>query len=328
MIEVRRWSGGKITQSGVWSDVPIELYHGDICDGPSVSSSGLRTIFYESPAHYYRDSYLNPLREPQKVSDAFIFGRGCHHLLLGESDFRRFFVIRPETYPDTKNPLSYFDSPQASLYPQRAWSSAATWCKGWLLDAWMSDLTVLTQGDIKAIRGMAQSMAQEPLIQQGILNGLIEHSFFWQDEETGVWLKWRPDAIPTSDLAFADLKSTVSVRDEDLERAVGAYGYHAQAALGAEACRAVLGRDMDSFSLVFCEKAPPHCVRVKTVRPADVDLGVRQNRAAMRTFAKCVETGEWMGPGGKQHDAEYMGLTPWAYGKIESRITEMERQLA
>ena len=311
MIQATPWDGQKITAPGVYSGVPIEAYHGDICDGPSISSSGLRTIFYESPAHYYVDSYLNPEREEKPTSQAFLFGRAAHHLLLGEAGFRQRFIVRPETYgPDDK-----------------PWNGNANICKDWLADAAGKGLIVLTPNDIKMIRGMAKSLSQEPLIQSGILNGLIEHSFFWKDPETGIWLKWRPDAVPTDDMDFSDLKTTVSVEDEALERSVGDYGYCAQGALGAEACNTVLGRPMESFSLVFVEKTPPHCVRVKTVKPVDIEMGLEQNRAALRLFARALETGKWLGPSGEQGDAEFIGLSPRAASRCQYRIDQINRML-
>jgi hypothetical protein len=40
-----QWIGGKITKPGVYVGVPIGFYHGHPCEGPSRSSSGLRTIW-------------------------------------------------------------------------------------------------------------------------------------------------------------------------------------------------------------------------------------------------------------------------------------------
>jgi hypothetical protein len=54
-------------------------------------------------------------------------------------------------------------------------------------------MTVLLPGQIEIIRGMHASLQAHPLITGGILDGAIEHSLIWQDEETGIWLKARGD---------------------------------------------------------------------------------------------------------------------------------------
>ena len=88
----------KITEPGVY-DVSIDRYHSQICDGPSISSSGIRALL-RSPAHYWRTSDLNPARVEEDDKEAFILGRAAHHLLLGEKEFSRQFVIRPDEAPD------------------------------------------------------------------------------------------------------------------------------------------------------------------------------------------------------------------------------------
>jgi hypothetical protein len=53
---------------------------------------------------------------------------------------------------------------------------------------------------------------------------------------------------------------------------------------------------MQSWSLVFVEKAPPYCVRVVQLKPPDIDLGERLNRMALRAIARGIKTKEWPGP--------------------------------
>jgi hypothetical protein len=309
-MNVTLFNGEPVSTPGVIRGLPIDLYHGDCCAGPSISSSGLRTVFQASPAHYFADSYLNPEREPPEPKEAFIFGRAAHHLLLGEAEFNRHFVIRPEKIGDQK------------------WNANATVCKEWLNHCLDQGLTVLTPAQIEAIRGMSRGLAEHPMVRAGILNGLIEHSIIWQDKETGVWLKVRPDAIPTSDLDFSDLKSCADISDDGLEKAIGERGYHVQGALVGMACREVLERPMNSFSLVFSEKTKPHCARVKTLKPADLELGELQVRIALRMFARCLDRGIWPGPGGEQSDAEFVEIKPFHRTRIEHRLAVLEQELA
>lgn len=309
-MKIIQWSGDLISAPGIYAGIPMDAYHGQLTVGPSISSSGLRTIFYESPRHYFRDSYLNPNRKDRSDSSAFAFGRAAHHLLLGESHFSKHFVLRPAEVAGAP------------------WQSNRLPCRRWIIDQRAAGLTVVTEAEMDAIRGMAESLASEPLVQAGILNGLIEHSFVWQDAKTGVWLKWRPDAVPTDSMDFSDLKTTTSVRHQDLERAIANYGYHLQGALGALACEALLGQPMNSFSLVFVEKTDPWCVRTKTIRESDIALGRRCIAAALTAFRSGLDTGVWQGPGGTQTDTEYSGVPEWAHTSASYRIEELEGETA
>lgn len=294
----------KISKPGIYDGVPMDAYHGDLCVGPSVSSSGLRTIFTESPAHYFVDSYLNPNREPQTDTDAFVLGRAAHHLLLSEDAFSTLFVMRPDR----------FDS----------WRTVES--KKWRAEQEAAGRTVLLPAQIEKIRGMARSLADHPLVAAGILNGAIEQSLVWKDKETGLWLKSRPDAIPNDSGDVADLKTTASFGFA-LDRDISKYRYDLQAALTGMAFREVLKRQMESFSFVFVGKDAPHCVEILTLSKDDIAAAELDLRAAIRTFAWCVEHNHWFGPGGTQNDARYVHLSEYAKKDAEYRREFLTREI-
>jgi hypothetical protein len=313
MINSIRWDGKPITRPGVYSRLPLDEYHrGDICDGPSVSSSTLRTVWNFSPAHAWSHSPLNP----QRVEEADVaarnwrnVGRAAHHLLTAEIGFADQFAVRPETVGGKK------------------WHGNLTEAKDWLAARKREGKTVLTPADVGAIKGMAVSIGACSLVQAGALNGLIERSFFWKDTETGLWLKARPDAIPSDSGDFTDLKTTRSVQYLDLQKSIADYGYHQQAALVLEGALA-LGIEATSFSLIWVEKTPPYCVRVTTIKDDDLARGAQQNRIALRTFADCLASGVWPGPGDDRDDAEYVGLPDWSKKQIDDRLKLQLREAA
>jgi len=303
---LRLAEGAKIDRPGVW-DLTMAQYHSDICAGPSISSSGLRTIWAQSAAHYFYTSPYNPTPPEPEERPHFSLGRAAHHLLfLGRKGFDEEFVTRPSQWRDWRT------------------KEAQLWREAALADG----KTVITDTELEHIAGMARSLAAHPLVKAGILDGYVERSLIWRDRATGVWLKSRPDNIPWSGLDVADLKTTTSVATEDLRRTLGVYGYHAQGALVGMAFREVLQREMQSFSLVFVEKAPPYCVRVVTVKPDDLERGEKQIRAAAATFAECCATGRWPGPGGDQQDAEWLDIPEWSRKSIDDRLTLIEMEQA
>jgi hypothetical protein len=298
--------GQKIAESGVWA-LSMAQYHSDICDGPSVSNSGLKTIWDESPAHYWCRSYLNPARiEETEERPHFSLGRAAHHLLfLGRKGFDEEFVTRPEQWSDWRS------------------KDAKLWREAALADG----KTVITDSELELIAGMARSLAAHPLVKAGVLDGYVERSLVWKDQ-TGVWLKSRPDCIPNDSGDGADLKTTTSVRTDDLRRSIAAFNYPMQGALTAMAFENVLKRQLQTFSLVFVETKPPHCVRVVTIKPDDIERGLKQVRAAVNTFAECWASGRWPGPGGEQQDAEFLDVPEWARKSIDDRITLYELENA
>src|SRR5262245_28398644 len=95
-LKFTRWNGGSIGRSGLYENLTLEQYHSrDVCDGISISSSALRTIFSESPAHYWAGSVYNRDRVEDEPSRAMIIGRATHHLMMGEPYFAEVFRRAP-----------------------------------------------------------------------------------------------------------------------------------------------------------------------------------------------------------------------------------------
>lgn len=288
----------QITADGVYR-VSLDRYHNDLSlfDGPSISSSGLRTIFNQSAAHYWCTSPMNPERVIPKEEAHFILGRAAHHLLLGEDAFSTLFIVRPEKWD--------------------SWRTNDA--KAWKSDQENAGRTVLIPQQIEIIRGMAKSLSQNALVRVGLLNGEVEQSLVWKDKETGIYCKSRPDCIPNDSGDVADLKTTTDVGYDELSRTIGMCGYHMQAALVGEGFKTVFKRPMTSFSLCFVEKEPPYCVRVVTLKDCDLQRGAKANRAALRIFADCLEKGVWPGPGDAD-EASFIEIPVWMQTRIDKEL--------
>jgi hypothetical protein len=294
--------GQLITQTGAYA-LTMDQYHSQICDGPSISSSGLRTIWAQSPAHFYEASPLNPNRAEPEEKQHFSIGRAAHFLLLeGREGFDQQFAVRPAQWAD--------------------WRTADA--RKWRADALKAGLTVITEDDLANVAGMARSLGRHPLVQAGILDGEVERSLVFRHEETGVWLKSRPDCIPSSCRDGSDLKTTVSVSTQSLQRTIEDYDYPMQGALVSMAFEAVLGTVLEAFTLVFVEKTAPWCVRIVTLTPEDMVRGRMQVDAATRIFAACCETGEWPGPGDNQQDAEYLAMREFKRRAVDERLEALK----
>lgn len=256
----------KIDANGLY-DISMEVYHGDCCAGPSVSGSGLVKIEKASLSHYWWDSYHNPQREPMDTT-ALSFGRAAHAWILGEPEFNKYFVISP--YDD-------FRSKEA-----RAWRDSQT-------------RTIVKTSDFEAIKAMHKSVFKTPLIQNAFVDGRPEMSLIWKDDETGLWLKARPDWLPNRVPFVPNFKTTRSARPQDFQRQAYDLGYHQGAALTIEGLKKVLGWTSASYYFVAQEKVAPYVAGIFIMRDTDIEWGALQNRRALRKLAKALDAGEWPG---------------------------------
>jgi hypothetical protein len=305
-LTVRKWDGKPITKPGWVSGIPIERYHSaGLCDGPSVSSSNLRTCWSKSAKHMFAQWCENPDAEPREVTRNMILGSAAHHLLLGEDGFKLKFVAQPETYRDVKTAV------------EKPWTYQANVCKEWRAKQEDAGKTVVTVKELKSVVQMAKSLALEPLVNDGLLTGHIECSGFWKDEETGLWIKVRPDVIPPTDDTYVDLKTAAEVTTPALQSSIRSYGYMQQGALIGEVCEN-LNLPFAAFMLMFIETSSPYCARTVPLVPEDLGRGRQMNRSALREIKRSIEAGHWMGPGeGELHE---LGISTDERGRIDARL--------
>lgn len=306
--------GEQITQPGIYN-VPIRRYHHDphLFPGHSVSSTGLRRILGKSPKHYWAHCVHNPNRIEHKGSEALRFGRGVHSFLLERdlpaSDFALSVFEdmqsnegKSKKWKEDIESTDVLGNKSVKIVTRTGWIDEAgnkyksylEYKKLWKAMAEWADLTIITQKDIQVFRDMAIELHKDPMIQNGLLDGEVEKTIAWQDPSTGIWIKIRPDVVP-SDAIIADYKAQKSADPKDINKSISEYGYDMQLALFQEGIARVMGKVIDSCVLVAQEKIKPYVHQVAPVDSNTLWWGARQNRKALDKLAHCIETGEFIG---------------------------------
>ena len=316
--------GEQITQPGIY-EVPIRRYHHDpnLFPGHSVSSTGLRRILNLSPKHYWAHCVHNPNRIPSKTSEALRFGKGVHSFLLERKLSPQEFAICPfkdwntnekkeMTWRETIETEDVLGEKSVKVLTQKGWKDEngnkfknyLEYKKMWKAFAEWADLTIITEKDIAKFKDMALALSDDPVIRDGLFDGEVEKTIVWQDPQTGIWVKIRPDVVP-SDKIMADYKSVRSAKPVDVDKSISEYGYDMQMALFQEGISRVLGKTIESAVLVPQEKEPPHVHEISVIDPNTLWWGARQNRKALDKLGACLEAGEFggytEGPATSQH---------------------------
>lgn len=240
-------------------DIPNGVYH---ADRSCVSSTGLKAALV-SGAHYM--AYLNGSNKetPAKRLGSLFHAR----------------VLEPDVYA-----LEYAVAPvgdrREKAYKEFALQNA--------------DRIVITPEEAALAENVADSIATHSGADALLRGALIEHTFIWQDEETGVWCKIRPDALNlnVADGICVDLKSTTDVGMDAFKFTIRKYSYDLSAAFYLEGLRVCFGRDFDFGFLPFEKEAP--FGRALYGAPENMLLrGRRMFRQALRNIAQWRKTGEY-----------------------------------
>jgi hypothetical protein len=295
-----------ITKPGAYSAdaVPIEAYHGnEICPGPSISASGLKLIRAKSPLHYWHQSPLNPNRPAQPEKRHFAIGKAVHDVLLLGDRWPSAYHITPPGFS------------RAAKVQQAAAIAAAD-------EAQSEGRTVLTSDDAATVRAMAASLRSNTFAAAALANGEPEVTLVWQDNETGVWCRARPDFLPYKRKIIPDVKTAADGSPAAFAKAIGNFGYHIAAAHYMAGIEAIYGERPTNWLHAVIETPAPHVVSLYELPPESIDVGEDERRRALRTFADCLAADRWPG---YATDVMPVGLSSWA---LKSHETMLEKEAA
>lgn len=309
---------GQVTEPGAYR-MSMDLYHSQrVCLGPSVSSTGLRKAALQSPHAFWKTWDGNPDRYPEKeVSDSLILGRAAHCLILGDEVFEDNFVYVPEDAPHRPTITQIKAFARDGVWSEAAKEGAVWWEA---FDKKAKGRMELKAEQVQRIQYMAENLAANPLCVELLKSDLIEISMIWQDEQTGLWVKSRPDCIPSNGYDFGDLK-TFAPKGSNLilaaQRATTDHGYAMQMALAVMGAEQVFGSTATECGLCFVSTAEPYEAIPIRIDADSLYWARVLCRDGLNRIAEGLKSNEWPGIGAD--------LTTYSFPpSMSARFAEMQ----
>jgi len=285
---------------GIYDGLPNEVYHGDCCEGPSISSTGIKACL-KDPFTYWQTSPLNPeyarkeAEAKRKVAEAgappppaskftrFATGSAAHLMLLEPDLVSQGIAVVPEDMLASNGALS---------------TKAA---KAFVQEQAEAGRVVLKPEEWDRICDMADALGSNERVMKLLEGGTVEQSHIWQDPETGVYLKSRPDVMPAPGNPWiVDLKTTDYDDISKWEKAaVADHNLHMQAALQLAGAHVVGGLNPAGVCyIVQNTKNSRIAFRWFDVNQHRdlLDVARLNLRKGINAFAHCWEYGDWSGP--------------------------------
>ena len=260
---------------GIYYDIPSHEYH----TGPGISKTGLDLI-RQSPRHYF-ERYIEPLQDLDSDEDerppvdddteAKLYGRALHALLLEPHVFEREFVVKPK-----------FGTSKVEKEAKAEWEAAHAGCE------------IVNARQVADMIRMRDAVRSHPAA-RALLNrsGRGEVSAYAIDPVTGVLMRSRADWL-TDDGIIVDLKSTGRhpASSDGFSRLADTRRYHVGSALYSDVFRAN-GLTKARMVYILVERSVRPKVACYMLDPEDVELGRVEYREDLATYRQCVESGTW-----------------------------------
>jgi exodeoxyribonuclease VIII len=240
-------------------DIENDVYHASA----GISRSNIMD-FKKSPFHFYHRRI-----SPKKSTDNQTVGSALHTLVLEPEKFNSTYFIAEKLNKNTN-----------------AWKALKA-------DAEERGLCILDEEQYNYINSLAEIIRQDPTASKLIQGAQYERSIFWQNPETGILCKCRPDILHTN--MICDLKTAIDASERAFRSAIYSYGYHIQAAMMQEGIEAVLGHKINDFIFIVIEKNEPMAMAIYILDEDAINKGREDFHEALHQYKECLEKNEWPG---------------------------------
>ncbi|HIA8558803.1 TPA: exodeoxyribonuclease VIII [Escherichia coli] len=251
---------------GIYYGISNENYHA----GPGVSKSQLDDIA-DTPALYLWRKNAPVDTTKTKTLD---LGTAFHCRVLEPEEFSNRFIVAPEF--------------------NRRTNAGKEEEKAFLMECASTGKTVITAEEGRKIELMYQSVMALPLGQWLVESaGHAESSIYWEDPETGILCRCRPDKIIPEFHWIMDVKTTADI--QRFKTAYYDYRYHVQDAFYSDGYEAQFGVQPTFVFLVAsttieCGRYPVEIFMMGEEAKLAGQLEYHRN---LRTLADCLNTDEW-----------------------------------
>lgn len=227
----------------------------------AVGSSDLKLIL-RSPAHYKYEK-----ENPSDPTPAMQFGTACHQAILEPKLFE-----------------------QAVVMPEFSGTGSRAKKEAWKLE---NHGKMIVKGEQRDdIRGILQAISKHKTARGLLSGGAAEEAYFWQDEETGIICKCKPDFLRHGCIVV-DPKTTFDAEPKAFSRQIATLGYHLSGAFYLEGVTKVLGQKHDQFINIAIEKSAPYGISVHLLDIGTIDAGRFLYKKALKILKECRDKNEW-----------------------------------
>lgn len=256
-------------QQGVYTGISNADYH----SGPGFSKSQLDMVHNSPGLLLWSKQAAN-----DNSSNAAHIGTALHMLLLEPEDFETTYIAEP----------GKFDMRTTAGKAARA-----------EFEVEAAGRTILTADEWDMLQAQRDSVMAHPearaLIE--VKTGVAEASVYWNDPQTGLLCRCRPDWWPMPEV-IVDIKTTDDPGAWSFGRSISDYRYHVQDAFYSEGAGIANGTDVDAFFFLAIGKKREmgrYPVRFYELHPDDRAVGRTEYMQDLRTIKHCIDTGEWPG---------------------------------
>ena len=268
---------------GMYPLMSNEDYHGH---KESISRSAIME-FLKSPRHYWA-RYLNSERPDLEITSAMKLGSAFHTFILEPPLFFKLYSVLPT--PCLAKEVG------KEIY--KIYKDNVKMVKN-------SGQIILKEEEYDLLKKMAIAVMKIDEAKELLTNALIETSYFWIDQDSGLLVKARPDALKGG--IYVDLKTIDDASPRNFQASMIKGGYHIQGAMAQDALLATTGEVVEMVINICVEKKYPYSVGIYEIDNEALEYGRSVYKKALIEMRNCQQKNEYPG-----YAIQTINLPKWA----------------
>lgn len=253
-----------LTYSGMMKGLPSSQYHSITSH---FGSTQIKTV-KRSLAHF-KAMIDGNIEFSKSQKNAFDLGR-CAHSIILEQDLSS-IIQGPNISNKTVKKWKEF----VKAYPEKI---------------------VLTSTEFLRVTSMFDAFCSHKYAHEFVSQSEIENSYFYQDIDTGLYLKARPDGCNTERGFIFDFKTTgMSATPRNVARTAVDHGWHISAAHYIAGVEAVTGKKIKDYYFILQEVHPPFELMIYRLNDTDLLRAQNERRILLNQISVAMRTNHFPG---------------------------------
>lgn len=267
---------------GIIKNLSNEEYH---AHKDSISRSAIMD-YLDSPYKYWA-KHVSPLRQQKIQTHQMMFGEAFHTLILEPTEFEKRFIVEPVMHKSPVRVLLKNVGPEKfnAYKNSKAAIDALNDALTEEFDNKLMDKKILTVSEFMKLKEMKSALMAHPQAWDLIEGALYETSYFWNDTESGLTVKARPDILHQN--MIIDLKTIANASPRSFQNSMILGGYHIQGAMIRDAVRNLEQRDIPNVINIAIEKEYPYSIGIYIIDECALDHGQEKYKQTLLDI-KCA----------------------------------------
>ena len=150
--------------------------------------------------------------------------------------------------------------------------------------------------EYEKVMGIIRAISHHSKARDIFSGAFFERTGFYTDKKTGIWSRFRVDAVNRIEnfgVILMDYKTSVNIDYGGFQRSISKYGYDIQMAHYMEGVKEITGSYPDKNLWIVSENVFPNETSIFEAHDSVIEIGFKKRDKWMQRLGECLDSQKW-----------------------------------